>query len=530
MIVFALFTACRKKLEWPGWDVNVIFPVASTSLQLTDLVKDTILRANADQSLSLVYSGEAYKLDLDSMFKIPDTTISQFFLYPVGGFTVNPGFIITNQTQQTKYDLGEVELTRAIIRSGSIEIKLISFFQGRTLLTYQLPLSMFNGVPLSVSDTLPAATPTDPSVVTRSYDVSGYEFDLRGLNVNSFNTIVSSFKAVALDTTLITPNDTVKIANSLVNIIPEFAKGYFGQTIVEVEPENQAVKKLHNIIGGNIDLKYFDFTMKVRNGIGADIRFTLQQVTSSNVSSGQNASLTGSIIGSAININRSVLNGSGSYPPVTYSEYIIEMNNSNSNADELIEIFPDSIASAAEIRLNPLGNISNSSDFVYYGNGINVALDAEIPLHLAANDLVLSDTVAINFQTTGENGGEADPSSQRIQGGNLILDVYNGYPLRAKPQLYLMDENFQVSDSLAADNSVIEAAELTPDFYAAGKKFSKVYLPIDQDKIEKLKLAKNLMIKLSFSTPTPPGHVKIYSEYKVDIKLVADINYLIENN
>lgn len=528
-IVFILIISCRKKPEWPAWDVNVLFPVAGTTLRITDLVKDTILRTNADQSLSLVYSGEVYTLDLDSMFKIPDTTISQFFLYPFSGFTVPPGYTITDQVQQTKYDLDEVELTKAVIRSGSIDIQLISFFQGRTLLTYELPMATLNGVPLSVTDTLPAATPADPSVITRSYDVTGYEFDLRGLNGNSFNTIVSSFKAVAIDTTYITPNDTVKIANSLVNIIPEFAKGYFGQTIVQVDPENQAVKKLHNIISGTFDLKYFDLTMKINNGIGADIRFLLQQVTSSNISSGQNASLTGSVIGSSININRAALNTSVNDPPVTYSEYVIAMDNSNSNADELIEIFPDSISSAAEIRLNPMGNISNSNDFIYYGNGINITLDAEIPLHFAANDLVLSDTVAINFQPTQKNGEEED-LSRKIKGGSLILDVYNGYPLRAKPQLYLMDEYFGVTDSLAAPNSSIEAAELDADFYAVGQKFSKVFIPVDQDKIEKLKSAKNLMIKLSFFTPAPPSHVKIYSVYKTDIKVVADIHYLIENN
>lgn len=536
LLVFILcfilvFTSCRKKIVLPDWDVNVIFPVANTSLQITDLIKDSVLKVNADQSLSLVYSGEVYKLNFDSLFQIPDTSVYQSFkcIFCGAGIQYPANATIINQTQNTKYNLNTVELTQAIIRTGSIEVELRSTFQGKTVLIYQMPLAIdSNGNSLSITDTLPAASPGNPTIIIKSYDLKGYNIDLRGINGNSFNTVVSNFKAITMEPTFVTSSDSVRIFNTFKNIIPEFAKGYFGQSLVVAEPVNQAVNKLHNILGGVLDIKYFDLTMKIKNGIGLDIQFSLQQINSSKISSGENVSLTGSVIGSTININRAATNNSLPYPPITYSEYIIKMNNSNSNADKLIEIFPDSISAGAEITLNPMGNISNSNDFVYYGNGINVTLDTEIPLYLAANNLILADTVAINFQN-GEENGEKDPS-KKIIGGNLILDVYNGYPFRAIPQLYLMDENFTLADSLVAASSIIEAADLNSNFYSPGKKFSKIFIPIDQDKIKKLKAAKNLMIKLYFSSASQPNYVKIYSEYSVDIKIVADISYQVENN
>lgn len=531
IVLIFVFFSCRKKIELPAWETNLYFPLVSTTLNISDLVKDSSLKVNTDQSLSIVYSGEVYKIDFDSLFQIPDTSIFQSFscIFCGGGIQYPANATVINQSQNTKYNLDGVELVEAIIRSGFIEVELRSTFKGKTVLTYEMPLAKDNnGNSLLIIDTLPAASPGNTTVIIKSYDLAGYKMDLRGTNGNNFNTISSNFKAVTLDSTIVTSSDTVKILNTFKSIIPEYARGYFGQTVVKIEPDNQAVSKLHNIAGGSVDFKNFNLVMKVENSIGVDIRFLLQQILSSNFSSGESVFLTGSVVGSSININRASVNTSVNYPPVSFSEYVISMSDTNSNADELFEIFPDSISTEAEISLNPLGNISNSNDFIYYGHGINVSLDAEIPLHLVASSLVLVDTLPVDFLAGADSSGSG--AEKNIIGGNLVMDIYNGYPFSARPQLYLMDENFIISDSIVESGAVVEAADLDGNYYATGKKFSKILIPVDQQKIEALKAAKNLMVKIVFSTASQPDFVKIYSEYSVDIKVVADINYHLGEN
>ncbi len=526
--IFSLFflffiLSCRKKLEMPRWEINALFPVAYTSLKISELVKDSVLKTNPDQSLSIVYSGEVYKIDFDSLFQIPDTSILQSFKAPFGGFPVNPGFTFYNQVQSTKYNLQGVELTEAIVRSGTIEVELHSTFRGKTALTYQLPLATINGNFFSISDTLPAAVAGSSSVIYKTYDITGYKLNLKGTNGNSFNTVVSSFKAIAVDTTMIYLNDSITVVNNFINVVPEFAKGYFGKAVIDVEPANTAVKKLSHIVGGTLDMKYFDLKLKIQNGVGVDIQFLLNEIKSQNFSAGSSVLLSSSVVGSSININRAAINSALNYPPIVNSEYVINLNNSNSNADELIEIFPDSISAGVQITLNPLGNISNSNDFVYYGNGINVTLDAEIPLCFSANNLILQDTLDVNFQPDSD-------ATKKIIDGNLILDCYNGYPFEAKPQIFLLNQNDVIYDSLITNNTIINTADLDANFKSVGKKFSKILIPVNQEKIEKLKAAKKLMVKLFFSTAAQPNYVKIYSDYSVELKLVADINYSVEND
>lgn len=520
-IACIFISSCRKKIEFPQWEVNALFPIAQTSLKITELVKDTILKTNSDQSLSIVFSGEAYKINFDSLFRIPDTTILQSFKFPFNlPFPVYPGSTLYNDTQSTKYNLQNVELTEVIVKSGVIDVKLHSTFRGKTVLTYQLPLATINGNSLFISDTLPAAAPGNSSVISKSYDISGYKIDLKGMKGNSFNTVVSNFRAIAADTTMIYANDSVTVVNTFKNVIPEFAKGYFGKAVVNSESVNTAVKKLPNIIGGNFDLKNFNLTLTVQNRVGVDIRFLLSEIVSENISSGANIPLVNSIVGNALNINRASVISSVNYPPIAHTEYVINFNETNSNAADLIEIFPDSISASSQITFNPLGNISNSNDFIYYGNGIDVSLDVEIPLFFSAQNLILADTLPISFKPDS-----ADSATKKITGGNLILNCYNSYPFSAKPQLFLMNENFAIFETLVADGGMIDAADLDANFKSAGKKFSRIFIPLNQDRIEKLKAAKNLYVKLFFSTASLSGHVKIYSDYSVELKLVADINY-----
>jgi hypothetical protein len=76
--IFFLVSSCKKGEEKTSWSIDALAPLATTSLSLTNLVKDSTIKTNADNSLTLDYRTTVYELSLaDQFVKIPDTAITQ---------------------------------------------------------------------------------------------------------------------------------------------------------------------------------------------------------------------------------------------------------------------------------------------------------------------------------------------------------------------------------------------------------------------------------------------------------------------
>ncbi|MFB0924399.1 MAG: hypothetical protein QMB65_03805 [Vicingaceae bacterium] len=80
-IAITLFS-CRKDFERPEWDIDVLAPLIKTTLTIEVLLPDSIVETNSDNSLKLVYQTHLFDIDMDSIFKIPDTTITEIYSFP----------------------------------------------------------------------------------------------------------------------------------------------------------------------------------------------------------------------------------------------------------------------------------------------------------------------------------------------------------------------------------------------------------------------------------------------------------------
>ena len=60
----------------------------------------------------------------------------------------------------------------------------------------------------------------------------------------------------------VTPSDSLIIENTFFDIIPYYAKGYFGNNTYNVGPSTSAFTLFDRIIGGTIDLEDVDFNFK----------------------------------------------------------------------------------------------------------------------------------------------------------------------------------------------------------------------------------------------------------------------------
>lgn len=512
-----LLFGCRRDVEKANWDVDALAPLIKTSLNLEDLLPDSILQTNPDTSLKLVYQENIFDVNVDSLFQIPDTTVTDVYTIPFSS-SVAPGGTFYSESEEYGLNVNNgVGLNYAEIESGYIEVEIISEVEERIIVTYTISSATKNGDTLVLNDIVNAASPGNPAVYSRLIDISGYDLDLTGISKAEVNTLVT--RAVAIvDTNALNPVNLVagqKITfnNKLIDIVPFFVRGYFGNQFYSYT-DVTSISDFNMIAGGTLDIEDVDVDIEFRNGIGVDAQMVINQFGTRNTNNTTSANLAHSIIGSPININRSVL--TGSVPEVTYTNYLIDVNTNNSNIDQLIELFPNELVYDIDLMINPLGNVSGNNDFVYKKHVLEANLNVEFPLSLIANNLTLQDTVSFSLTQQSETG--------RINDGTLFIYANNGFPFDAVIQMDLYDELGNYLQALDV-SSIIKAAPVNASLRVTNKRESILAIPLDKISIDHLYQASDIVVRIGFTTVPQTQYIKIYEEYAIDLKVVGDFSY-----
>jgi hypothetical protein len=147
-----------------------------------------------------------------------------------------------------------------------------------------------------------------------------------------------------------------------------------------------------------------------------------------------------------------------------------------------------------------------------------LAVDAEItlPLHGRAWDFRLTDTIDFSFNDFLDN----------VEYLSFRISAENGFPVEAIEQIYFLDEQDNVLDSiLAPGTQVLLAAPVGPgpDYRVTGKTSKITDAIIEQPRISNLKSVKKVVFYSHCSTIGAQNNqiVKMYSDYYVDVHMSA---------
>ncbi len=513
LIILLLFFSCKRREE-TTWDINVHSPLIKTSLSINNLLHDSILNENPDSSLMIDYSYSLNAFNTDSAFKIPDTIINAFYNIPFGSPTsLNPGFQFANDPASNQFNYGDARITEMKLTSGKIKFKIISQINEKTIYTYEvLKSDDGNGNLFTKKITVPAGTVSSPGIAQGEFDLDGYTFDMTGTNSNSYNTLETRLK-VLIDpdgnSVLVSGADSVLVENGLINLKPAYIKGFIGTSTFD-EPNSELEAGLFdNIISGGLDIDQLDVTLSFTNYIGAELRFKLNHLRSLNSRTSNTISLSHNIIGNDNNINRATLSGS------TITPYVVnyQMNTSNSNIDLFLENLPTAMEFGFEAEINPLGNISSGNDFLFINKTIDINFDVMMPLSLIANNLTLLDTIELSI----------DSANNRLKKGDFTLIAENGFPFDAELQLYLLDIDNNVIDSLF-NGQIITSGTLNGANRVINSTTTTIMANLNEDKIKLLEQNNRVILTSRYHT-LASSHTTIYSNYKLDLKLIGDITY-----
>jgi hypothetical protein len=471
--------------------------------------------------VSLVIDNSIYKFNLDTLVALPDTNFIDTFKIPnfISMINVVPGQTIFTDNEESKFNIsGGVELTKVVIESGYIKFKITSTIDQKTTYTYTMPSVTLNGIPFSAVFDVPAGSISNPTVYYGTFDVSGYTFDLRGSNQNSYNKYNISIQiklANDAQPTAIVQADRVYIESNFDQIKPAYVKGYFGSQQINIANQSNQFDIFKKIISGNIDINTIDVKLKLINAFGVDIKAVLNQLQSINSVTSNSVNLNHSIIGNSVNINRASDNGQSAI----HTTYNIQLNEQNSNMDVFIENLPDIFNTSLQLQINPQGNSSIHNDFAYNSGFFDARLFVKLPLSLIASNLEMADTLAVNITTDGTH----------LKKGSFNVYANNGFPFSAELQLYLIDANGQLLDQLISDNFIHPAYTNSNNIVTAPRQ-SLVKFSFNENQMQHLYNTRKLVLKAVFNTTSQTQHVNLYSHYYMDIKITSDVKLHIRLN
>lgn len=510
-----LLNACQKR-EATDWDTNLLGPLFKTSLSIHQILPDSLTNINTDNTVNILYDTHFNSSGFVNTQQLPDTAIVKFFTVPFGSIFLNAGDNFLDLTEETKLNFTPLELSRVIVKTGEIEVKIINKINQPVDVTYILPKALKNGLPYTFTATIPAYNSSNGGNYSATFNLAGYDVDLRGLSGAYVNRLVTHLIANVSNTATgvaqIFSTDSLLVSLKLKSIVPYYAKGYFGQS-KDTSNTNSNLTLFDRIIAGNFSLEEAKLNLDIKNGIGADIRASLLSFNSVNNKTGNTIALQHNTVAQTFNVHRATDN------PFTPSVYSFEYNKTNSNLVSLLENMPTNFTYSYATELNPFGNISNGNDFVYTDKAIDAHIRLDIPLHFSSTNLTLVDTIYLQQDSLRDHN--------TVKSAVLQLIAVNSFPFDADVKFYLLDNNLQQQEQLM-DKTTILSATPDPDGRVRTKQESKLPITISNELLNKLLEKRKVLAVVTINTFNNPLKYKIYSDYTLDLKLTGNLLFNVQ--
>jgi len=509
IIAAALLTSCA---EDPSWDVDVRTPVFSTSLGVNDIIADSNLLINPDTSLTFIFDYDLFSITTDSFVKMPDSLYYVHYVIPFG-LQAPPGALVLQKTESKYYDLGGALLTEMRIKSGKLVIRGYNYVGDKAYIEYSLDNSSLNGSPVVVKGTIPSY-PVTNEYLLQEFDVSGMFLDLRQsyMHCNSLKSTIKIFaNPEATAPVVINYNDSIDILVEFKDIVIDYARGYFGQHFIATSG-TESFPFLDDLGIDFLDMDNINMSLTLENYMGADASFVINNLSGSGVS---NVALSSEWIGKTINMTRAKETPpySGTVVPSTMT-----LDFGTSNVEQFFENLPSQITFDVSGTMNPLGNVSTGNDFVYYGQGLNARMHAEIPMNIAIAGLTLHDTIEYDLNRSGSF----------VTRSELYLDVSNGFPLSASFKILLLDNAGNVTDSLIP-NALIPSGSVDASGKVTAPSVLQLKLILNESQTSHLYDGTRAVIVATLNTGGAAGQkVKFYPHYKLDVVVTGLFNLYLE--
>lgn len=511
---------------------NVVISDTFPSIPSLDVVNESYPMAG--KSIESALRGKLTTLSTQGGFVYMDTSdyieirLIARNLKATHATAVFPNQTVIDSIAKVKYYFGDnlrdVQLTKIAVKYGKLKIKAFSTVEDTIQFRYELTSAYYaDGTHPYIIGKLPPAVNGVPSEIEDTSIIRNAYIDLT-VNGTTYNTsqqrikidFLSSGNVIEFDL-----QDSVYAYFGLLEIEPSYVEGYIGRdTAVFAGTEKIDVFDQWKTQLDNITAKDPRFTFSFANSIGANARIDVNKLKFTNTKTGATKTLNAPWVGTSGNFV-TIQGPTLADTSQTVITSLAQLNATNSNIAEIISILPDQMEYDMRIIANYDKDSTSHDNFGTDRSSIKVMLDAELPLEGSIENLVLRDTVPLNFASS-LSGKVKD-----VNEGTLKIMLRNEFPVQVMAWAYIADENNNIVASLTPEDGFIMSAGSVSANGVVQQATETIFVKtLEQADIQDV-LARGRKLIMRYRADTKPANapVKFYSNYRIKAKMVADFEY-----
>ncbi|MCK5774794.1 MAG: hypothetical protein KAH25_01390 [Bacteroidales bacterium] len=516
-----LINSCKKDKAKPSWDVNLLMPLVTDSITVTDVLDEKFFVENPDQSISFIFKEELFSMSIDTIVKLPDTLLSfgislDFLPAPVA---FNPGDTIISHEFYLPIDLNSggfanMALEKAIIRQGNVVFE--SFNQSDSDLKVVLAIDKVYHPEAGSFYSVQKVAKNE--FFQKAFDIADYHLDLRGPNSDTVNMLTYRVDLIIHPdepgTVMVKPEDSIALNVYFKDIHLYYARGYFGHQTYPFGPETFEFDMFEDLDIKNISFEEAEIWLEIENTFGEEVNINVEGIYASNSHSGEMVQLESDLLGSNLFVDRANELEIESGDIETFTS---RFDFSDSNFPEIFAIQPNEFTYKLSIETNVHEDSASLNNFFYYDQPIALAIDVKVDGGIKIDSL---------FRETRLEWQGNNINLSTISEGELGLVFSNAFPFDFSMNMYLEDEEMTIIDTLAY-HLFIQGGLIDENQFVSAPSETRSTIIIDDELKENISLAKYVSYELIINSVSDKP-IKIRSTDYLKFKVIGDFVYLIE--
>ena len=289
----------------------------------------------------------------------------------------------------------------------------------------------------------------------------------------------------------------------------DFLNGYMG-VVYDVLTDRLNLDFFQQVRSGSLSFSNPQITITLKNGIGT---------TNSMLDDGEGLYIKGSnerLYGDSTATIGSSMDGFTVAEAPSRGEYTIATLTMNEETEPELNEFFALLPSFLETRIPYKTGTDqiNMNQFMDDESVLQTDIDIELPLDLAADRFILTDTTQYVVDTT--NGKYIARSAE------FHAKIESYFPLELEIQNYFLDSNKVVLDSLFEERTILDPALLDEEGKVLAPYVAEVLVYMDNEDLENLRNTAYLVTNVRIQTPESK-YVRLLSSYNLKYKLIGDI-------